>query len=337
MPDIKEIARVAIDAYHGNVKKYSVAESQDTLRKALIDLNGGSSTLNYKAIRDGKCVGLFSLIEEILSVTIIEELQANDFFNSLVDFRNVKLGDKNIFEIEDSDLFTVADAAEGTQGIRRQRIGGVSQMSIPTTFKVVRIYEEMNRVLSGAIDFNTMINKVAQSFERKLLNDIWNLWYKAGASDFGGTAYFPVAGAYDEETLLTTIEHVEAAAGGKTATLLGTSKALRKIKPSIDAIDERNEIYHNGYAGTFYGNPVVKTPQRHKIGSTAFVFPEDTITILAGDDKPIKCVYEGDSIVIQREPQDNMDLTYEYLFGEKYGMAIVLAGGNAGIGRYQFT
>ena len=52
---------------------------------------------------------------------------------------------------------------------------------------------------------------------------------------------------------------------------------------------------------------------------------------------PIKCVYEGDPIVVMGDPLSNGDLTQEYLYGEKYGMGIVLAGGNAGIGRYEIA
>lgn len=35
------------------------------------------------------------------------------------------------------------------------------------------------------------------------------------------------------------------------------------------------------------------------------------------------------------DPMQNADFTQEYLYGERYGLGIVLAGGNAGIGRYQ--
>lgn len=31
------------------------------------------------------------------------------------------------------------------------------------------------------------------------------------------------------------------------------------------------------------------------------------------------------------------DLTYEYMYAERFGMGILLAGGNAGIGRYQLA
>lgn len=337
MTDMKEIVKLAVDAYKGNVEKYSTKQSQDVLRQALIDANGGSTKLDYKAIRDGKCSGLFTLIEEILSRTVVEGLQGDEYFNALVDFRNLAEGDQNVFVVEDNTLFVVSEAADGTQGIRRQRLGGAKETSIPTSLKAVRIYEELNRVLSGRVDFNDFINKVAESFRQKLLNDVYGLWSGATAADLGGVTYFPTAGTYDEEDLLDLIAHVEAAAGGKPATIVGTKKAIRNLVPSIQGDGFKSDLYNLGYAGKFYGTPVVVTPQRHKVGSTDFVLKDDVLTIIAGDDKPIKVVYEGNPIVLMGDPTTNADFTQEYFYGEKYGMGIVLAGGNAGIGRYEMV
>lgn len=337
MSDMKDIVKVAIDGYKGRVEKYSVGQSQELLRQALVEANGGSTVLDYKKIRDGKCNGLFALLEETLSNTVAEGLQGDEYFNALVDFRNVNEGDKNLFLVEDKNLFVVAEAADGTQGIRRQRLGGVTETSIPTTLKVVRIYEELNRVLAGRVDFNVFINKVAESFRQKLLNDVYTLWTGATAAQFGGTTYFPTAGAYDEDELLDLISHVEAAAGGKQATIIGTKKALRNLKSSIVSDGAKDDLYNMGYYGKFYGTPVVAAPQRHKVGSTEFVMDDDVLTIIAGDDKPIKVVYEGNPIVLMGDPMQNADFTQEYLYGEKYGMGIILAGGNSGSGRYEMT
>ena len=311
MADMKDIVKIAVDAYHGNVEQYSVGQSMDLLRQALIDANGGSTTLNYKAIRDGKCTGLFALIEEILSRTVVEGLQEDDFFNAMVDFRNVALGDQNVFVVEDGNLFIVAEAADGTQGIRRQRLIGRTEVPIPTTLHVVKIYEELNRVLAGRVDFNHLINLVSESFKKQILNDINTVWTDATADQLGGVTYFPAAGTYDEDTLLELIAHVEAASGGKTATILGTKKALRNLAPSIQGGDSKNDLYNLGYYGRYYGSPVVAIPQRHEPNSNTFVMPDDVITIIAGDDKPIKFVYEGDPLVIMGDPLTNGDLTQE--------------------------
>lgn len=337
MPDNSNIVKLAVDAYRGNVEQYSTKQSMEVLRQALIEANGGSTVLNYKNIRDGKCVGLFTLIEEILSRTVVEGLQGDEYFNQLVDYRNVAEGDQNVFLVEDSDLFYVAKIADGTQGVRRQRLGGYSEVTIPTTLRAVKIYEELNRVLSGRVDFNQFITKVAESFRQELLNDIYTLWISATSDQFGGTTYFPAAGSYDEDALLDLIAHVEAAANGRTATIIGTKKAVRNLMPSIQGNEVESDIYNMGYVGKFLGTPVVVTPQRHKINSTEFVLSDDILTIVAGDDRPIKVVREGNPLVLMGDPMQNGDLTQEYLYCEKYGTGIVLAGGNAGIGRYEIA
>lgn len=338
MADITNLIKMGVDAFHGVAPaNYSVSDSTETLREALIEMNGGSTKLDYKKIRDGQCNGMFTLVEEILKRTIPEGLQDSDFFNALVEFRNMAEGDQNVFEVEDNNWYLIAKAADGTQGIRRQRLSGISEVTIPTELRVVKIYEEMNRILSGRADFNQMIADVTKSFRQQLLNDIYGCWANATATDFGGTTYFPAAGTYSEDALLEVIAHVEAASGGQAAKILGTKKALRKLSPSIQSDGYKDAMYNNGYAGKFYGSDVVVIPQRHKVGSTSFVMPDDTITVIAGTTTPIKCVYEGQSIMSMGNFMNNADLTQDYFYGEKYGIGLLMTGGNEGIGKYQFT
>lgn len=333
---INDIVKLAIDAHHGSVQNYSVEQSMEALRAALIEANNGKTYLDYRAIRDGKCVGLFTILEEIIARTAIDGLQASDWFNTLVDYRNIALGDKNSFVVEDSDLFMVADVARGTQSIRRQRIGGYRSVSIETVRRGVRIYEELDRVLSGQVDFNHFIDLVGESYAQKMRSDIYNLWASATYEDFGGQEYFPTAGAYDEDELLDVIGHVEAAAGGKTATIIGTKKAIRNLVPSIIADSAKEDLYNMGYFGKFYGSPVMAMPQRHQLGSTSFVYPDNVLTIVAGDNKPIKFVREGDPLILNKDPEDQADLTMEYSYYETYGLGIVVDG-NSGIGRYEIS
>lgn len=344
MAEMNDIIKLAVDGYKGTVEKYSVKQSQETLREALIECNNGKTTLSYKDIRDGKCPGLFSLLETILDAVIVDSLTEDEFFNQFVDFRNIALGDENVFSVEDASLFYVAEIAEGTQGIRRQRLPGPTTTPVPTTLKAIRIYEELNRVLAGRVDFNEMINRVGLSMRQAILNDIYSLWVTSttpaavtGGANMGAAAYFPVAGSYDEDTLLTTIAHVEAAAGGKTATLIGTKKALKAALPSIQSDGYKDEMHNYGFAGKFYGSPVVALPQRHKVGTTDFLLNDKVITIVAGDPKPIKCVYEGDPLIIMGDPLQNADLTQEYFYASRWGTGLVIANDASGIGCYTMT
>lgn len=246
MADMKDIVKLAVDCHRGSVEKYSVDKSQEVLREALIEANGGSTVLNYRNIRDGKCNGLFALIEELLSAIIVDDLQGDEFFNTMVDFRNVAEGDQNLFLVEDSTLFAVAEIARGTQGICRQRHPGVNEVPIPTTTKAVRIYEELSRVLSGRVDFNKMIERVGISFRKSMLGEIYALWAGLTADDLGGTVYFPAAGSYDADTLLDVIAHVEAAAGGKPAKIVGTKKALRNLIEAVQSNEAKDELHNLG-------------------------------------------------------------------------------------------
>lgn len=337
MTDLKEIAQVAIDAHNGVVKQYSAQDAQKLLREALVEMNGGSTKLDYRKIRDGKCAGMFTLIETILDNTVLTGLQGDEYFMSLCDYHDVAEGDAPVFEVEDATLFAVAKVADGTMGIRRQRLGGVTQVTVPTALRLVRIYDDLNRILAGRVDFNDMINRVGESFLQQMRNDIYAVWSAATAAQLGGTTYFPTAGAYDEDELLDLIAHVEAAAGGKTATIIGTAKALRKVDVTPLGDKAKEDLYNLGYAGKFYGTPVVAVPQRHKVGTTEFVLNDNVLTIVAGDEKPIKIVREGSPIAYMGDPFQNADLTQEYYYGEKYGVGLVLAGNNTGIGRYEMA
>ena len=155
-------------------------------------------------------------------------------------------GDKNVFVTDEGVLFVVADAADGTQAIRRQRLGAGIEVSIPTSYKVVRIYEELNRILANIVDFNYLIDKVTASFRQRLLEDVYSLWNTVTSDQLGGLAYFPEAGAYDEDELLDIVSHVEAAAGGKQATIIGTKKALRNLRESIQSNAAKDELHTLG-------------------------------------------------------------------------------------------
>ena len=72
--DMNELVRLAVDGWKGNVEKFSVKQSQDALREALIEANGGKTTLDLKALRRGQGVEVFEIIEELIPVIINEGL-----------------------------------------------------------------------------------------------------------------------------------------------------------------------------------------------------------------------------------------------------------------------
>ena len=51
----------------------------------MIDLNNGKAEIDYRSIRDGKCSGLFTLIEEVITEVVESNMQNNPFFSNFVE------------------------------------------------------------------------------------------------------------------------------------------------------------------------------------------------------------------------------------------------------------
>ena len=46
------------------------------------------------------------------------------------------------------------------------------------------------------------------------------------------------------------------------------------------------------------------------------------MSVIAGGDKPVKVVNEGEGLMIEGDPTDNQDLTKEYVYGQPMGVAV---------------
>lgn len=332
----KELMDIIRDIRSGDSTRYSKADMKESVRLALVEANGGSTTLpTYKERRAGKGAEVYTLLEEIIGAASTDGLTQNEFFLNLCDFRNVPLGDSPTFYIENSDVFEVSETGAGSWGIRRQRIGDYTPVSIPVKAYSVRFYDEGLRLMAGRSDIVNFMDKVSKSFEQEILNATYSAWLNAADSDFGGDTYSK-GGSYDEDTMLDLIAHVEASGNGSKAVILGTMKGLRYLAPQLQGHDSKNSLYNVGYYERFYGSPVVCIPQRHKFGTTDFVYPDNLLTVIATDDKPIKVVKAGDGVIIPRDMTVTRDMTEEYLYTDFYGIGIAAAA-NRGISRYYIS
>lgn len=330
---MNDVIKLAVDMYKGHVAgNYSASDSKEVIRQALIEANGGSTTLDFRAVRDGQCNKLFALIEEIITKTVIEGLPDSCPLFNYVDFRNLAEGDTNVFEIEDGGLFFVAEIADGTQGLRRQRMEGGEELTIKTKLKGIKIYEELRRILAGRVDILKMIDKVSESFQKQINSDIYAV--VVGAFE-GLVAPFKESGSFDEAKLTAIIDHVEASTG-QTAKIIGSKQAVRKITgvKGSDSDSAKEDLYAMGYYGHFYNTPILVMNNAHKVGSKEFILGDD-LYIVAGEDKFVKFVTEGDTLIINGNPLDNADLSQEYLMAMRYGMKVIFA--SEGFGHYALS
>lgn len=318
-----EILTVAIDAVKGRTENFSAKQTSDDLRNAFIEMNGGSTKISPKTFHRGN--PLFELVQELIPVVIEEGIneETNPLFK-LVDYRNVAAGDSAEFDVDCDANFVVASAANGVRDVRRQRIVGGESAKVNTEMKIVRVYENLGRLLAGRIDFNKFVDGVAKAFKNHIAEGAYDAINGMSAATQGLDDTYVLTGSYKEDDLVALIEHVEAATG-KTAKIYGTRTALRKLTTAVQADSAKEDLYNIGYYGKFNGTDMICLKQAHKPGTSTFALNDNKVFVLAADDQPIKVVNEGEGLLINREATENADLTQEYVYGQGLGVAAICA------------
>ena len=320
----KELVKLMLDYRHGCVEKFSKEEARETIRQALIAANGGSAKLSYKSFRNNP--QLYTIIETLIDQVKAEGLSENDFFNQFVEQRNMAEGDAPEFTVKEKSTLVVSDIARGTQGLRRQRIGAKSSVTLTPTAHGIKVYEELVRILSGRVDTNDLIDAITEAVTKRQLNDIYGAF--AGLTqDSLGEDYYPTAGAYDEDALLDVCQRVSAANDGATVTLICTLKGARKIGANSTSDEAKSDIYNHGYPMKWNGINVIVVPQRLKAGTEDFIFDDDKVYVIpANMDRFIKLVVGGDDIFdIKDGATDNADMSTEILYITYYTVGVIIA------------
>lgn len=230
------------------------------------------------------------------------------------------------FYIEGNSYFIVADAAAGIRGVRRQRIDNGEAITVKTSVKVVRVYEELNRLLAGKVSFEKFVENVAKSFKNMILNEAYKAISGMSQATVGLDSTYVVAGtgSGDEDALLNLVQHVEAATG-KEARIYGTKAALRKITTATVSDAAKKDMYDLGYYGRFNGTEMICLRQAHKPGTSVFALDDTKVFVIAGEDKPVKIVNEGEGLLYEGDAMANNDLTQEYVYGQAMGCGVACA------------
>ena len=303
--------KLCIDAYNGVPTAFAEGNPTDVIVNRIKEANNGSTVLDYKAIRDGKCPELYSVIEELVEIALdVAPLQDSPIRN-MIEEKRYAWGDKPEFYIKDNSLLAIDVVTNGTQGIRRQRYLGGQKIPVNPVTKAVKIYEELILLLAGRVDWAEFVK----------LNNL-----TLGRFDIAAT------GTASESALLELIEKVEAATG-KKATILGTMAALRSFTLTNVGEKVRDDYYNMGYAGMFNGTPAIRL--RNSLdASDNFILSDKRIYVVTGDDKIFKHYVEGEPILISRDATDNADLTQEYTVIRREGVAVIVS---ETMGVYNFT
>ncbi|MNZ96815.1 hypothetical protein D3C78_1160260 [compost metagenome] len=138
------------------------------------------------------------------------------------------------------------------------------------------------------------------------------------------TAPYSETGTWDVEKFNDVVAHLEARTG-RTPLVLGTRKALRKVTPTYIGELSKEDRNKKGFFDTVDGITFGVIPQAHKVGTTDFAIDDDFLLIIpqGEDERIVKVVTEGETLVKETLGQANADDSQEYTVRKKLGVAVV--------------
>lgn len=288
-----------------------------------------------KAIRKNQQV-LFDLIEEVVPNLLQSGWQDNPFFNEFVETRNIDIGDQNVFYTEDETILSVSKVSGNHWDLDRVKLGKGTTFSVTTSWYGIAVYEEYERLLTGASDFARFVTKLYEAVDRFVNESIYQAFVSAAEQlpgGAGGAGQWVKTGALNSTTkdaFMTLIEDVQMATG-MDVVIMGTKSALSKLEGMQDinwvSNDMKVERNTTGRIGYFEGVRLVELKQGFRLNDTTnrLINDKQLFIMPTGNNKFVKLVNEGQPEM--RQVQDNttnLDMTYDYRYMFKMGVAVMI-------------
>ena len=230
--------KLMLDTYNGTLEAdITIKEANEQIRAMFHKIIGVGENATKadirKAIKRNQQV-LFDLIEEVVPNLLQTGWQDNPFFNEFVETRNLDIGDQAMFYSEDETLLTVSKVSGNHWDLDRQRLGKGSSFTVATSWYGIAVYSEYERLLTGAEDFSTFVNKLFEAVDRYVNESIYQAMLAAaeqlpgGATGSGQWVKTGELNDSTKEVFVQLIEDVQMATGMEVV-IMGTKTALSKL------------------------------------------------------------------------------------------------------------
>lgn len=285
--------------------------------------------------RDNNIVMLFEVTEEVLPDLVISGWPTDPFFNAYVDIRNIARGDSQQFYVPDKTILNVSKVSGDHWDIRRQRLAAGESFTVSLATYAVAVYAEFARLMIGAETWADLVAKIAEAFTKKINDELYAQFQAASSQLPSGGQWTKTlslaAAANSREALLTLVEDVQTASGAEAA-IVGVKGALGKLRALGDtqwiSNEMKQELHTTGRLGYFEGVRLVEIPQSFVANTTTRQIDPSATSLFVmpvTDNKFIKLIYSGDALIKEATTaQENQDMTNEYYFIQRYGMATII-------------
>lgn len=286
------------------------------------DMLGGRTL--YQAVRRNK-VEIYEVTEELVNITIREEVMSSPFVENFCEVKDRGLGDTTEFYAE-GGLLEVAEFAGNHWDTDRQALDIGEIVKLPKGWIYIHVYEELERFLLGIITPEKMMDKIRKSVNKYMQDRIFAMFNgvaNAAPDEFTATGN-------DEDAVGDLVDIVQAAGGYTDITIAGTKGALRKLAQIVPdkmfANSQKEARAQTGSIGEWDGNTLMVIPQTLKSGTFEKALDDTKLYILDGTAKPIKIEFYGDTRTKSNtDGQENNDQTIDAQVQTKVGFGLVLS------------
>lgn len=288
----------------------------------------------YQAYRRNNLT-LFEIIEEIVNITISNDVMECPFIDNFVEIKNRFLGDKTAWYSEGKTFVSVASFAGNHWDTAREALDAGEEFTLPKEWVYIHVYDELERFLLGITTFEKLTDVIYRSFNKYLKERLYMQFQNVMTvvpDEFS-------ASGNSEEAVGKLCDLVQAAGGYSSLTIAGTKGALRKLAGIVPdkmfANSQKEAKASTGIIGEWEGNRLMVIPQVIKPGTFELALDDSTVFIMGGDVKPIKLEFVGDTRTQEvRDGRINNDMTMELQVQTAFGIGMMLP---EAFGKFEFA
>ena len=305
-----EVKNLMFDLYKNELEDgITKREAEDKLREVSLKIFGltkdSSRRERERAYRDyGR--QFFDVIEEVTDWTVTTGLKENEWFNALVNYANLKEGDKNLFVNEHEEvILSVARMGKRHHDTMLQRLPENTTYSVETDLYGAAVGADIDRYLIGQEDWTKLVDAITKAFTVMIQELIF-------AEILEAPKKLPVQSGFVETGALSTatrkkfnkvLQNVSVANDNADVVIMGTMVALQELEGLIDinwlADSQKEDKAKMGRLGNYGRYTLVEIPQRFARNDvTKDMYKDDVLWVFAsGDNKMVDMVDVGETLI----------------------------------------
>lgn len=333
-----EMKNLMFDLYTGELEEgVTKRQAEDTIREMALKIFGldekASKRDRSRAYRDhGR--QFFDVIEEVVDWTVTTGLRENEWFNALVNYRNLAEGDDNLFYSEHEEvILSIAKMGKRHHDTILQRLPVGKTYSLDTDLYGAAVGADIDRFLLGQEDWTKLVDAITRAFvvmiQDLILAEVYEAYKKLPVqTGFVNTGALGQATKADFDEV---IENVSVANGNAPVVIMGTLNGLAKLDNLIQvnwiAQSQKEAVAAMGRLGNYGPTQLIEIPQRFARNDvTKKMYKDDVLFIFAaGENKLVDMVDVGetliDEITERGEANGRIDDIMKYGVQREFGVA----------------